>query len=111
MINIKILASILEQFKLTDEQAEEIQKVIYSLEDGRLQSNDTACASVTNNKPFRVSYIDNTTDTLGHKGGFSSVSEAMSWVKENEATNKILALKLLVYNDYIDACSTVNIIH
>lgn len=111
MINIKILASILERFKLTDEQSEELQKVIYSLEDGRLQSKDTACASEINNKLFRVSYLDCTTNELGHKAGFGSVSEAMNWIKENEATSNILALKLLVYNDYIDACSTVNILH
>lgn len=107
MINIKILASILERFKLTDEQSEELQKVIYSLEDGRLQSKDTACTSAVNNKPFRISYLDCTTNELGHKAGFGSASEAMKWVKENEATNNILALKLLVDNDYIGACSTV----
>lgn len=35
-INIKPLISILEQYKLSDEQAEELQKVIYKLNDGRL---------------------------------------------------------------------------
>lgn len=36
MINIKTLTTILEQFKLTDEQAEELQKVIYKLTDKRM---------------------------------------------------------------------------
>lgn len=36
MINLKLLTSILEQYKLSDEQAEELQKVIYKLDDGRL---------------------------------------------------------------------------
>ena len=36
MINLKTLTSILEQYKLSDEQAEELQKVIYKLDDGLL---------------------------------------------------------------------------
>lgn len=36
MINPQILTSILEDHKLTDEQSEELQKVIYMLDDGRL---------------------------------------------------------------------------
>ena len=36
MINLIELTSILEQYKLSDEQAEELQKVIYKLDDGRL---------------------------------------------------------------------------
>lgn len=36
MINAKILTSILENHRLTDEQSEELQKVIYMLNDGRL---------------------------------------------------------------------------
>lgn len=54
---------------------------------------------------FRVSYIDNKTDEICHKGGFNQVSEAMKWVKEQG--DNIMPLKLLVYNDYIDACSTI----
>ncbi|MCM1577821.1 MAG: hypothetical protein NC078_03360 [Ruminococcus sp.] len=37
MININILVSILEDHRLTDEQSEELQKVIYSLYDGRIR--------------------------------------------------------------------------
>lgn len=36
MINISTLTSILEHHKLTDEQSEELQKVIYGLDDRRL---------------------------------------------------------------------------
>lgn len=36
MINISTLTSILENHKLTDEQSEELQKVIYGLDDRRL---------------------------------------------------------------------------
>lgn len=36
MINISTLTSILENHKLTDEQSEELQKVIYGLNDGRI---------------------------------------------------------------------------
>ncbi|MEZ3452773.1 MAG: hypothetical protein K1W17_00175 [Oscillospiraceae bacterium] len=36
MINISTLTSILEDHKLTDEQSEELQKVIYGLDDRRL---------------------------------------------------------------------------
>ncbi|MCH5303543.1 MAG: hypothetical protein J1E41_01650 [Ruminococcus sp.] len=36
MIDKKILISILEQHKLNNEQAEELQKVIYGFDDGRL---------------------------------------------------------------------------
>ena len=54
---------------------------------------------------FRVSYIDNKTDSISHKAGFNQVSEAMKWVKEQG--DNITPLKLLVYNDYIDGCSTI----
>lgn len=36
MINISTLTSILEHHKLTDEQSEELQKVIYGLDDRRI---------------------------------------------------------------------------
>lgn len=35
-IDIKLLTSILEDFRLNDAQSEELQKVIYAIEDGRL---------------------------------------------------------------------------
>lgn len=40
MIDNIVLISILEQHKLTDEQSEELQKVIYRLADGRIQNKD-----------------------------------------------------------------------
>ena len=36
MINLTTLSSILAKHKLTDEQSEELQKVIYMIDDGRL---------------------------------------------------------------------------
>ncbi len=56
---------------------------------------------------FRVSYIDNKTDKINLKSGFNQVSEAMKWVNKQKELNNITPLKLLVYNDYIDACSTI----
>ncbi len=56
---------------------------------------------------FRVSYIDNKTDKIKLKSGFNQVSEAMKWVNKQKELNNITPLKLLVYNDYIDACSTI----
>lgn len=41
MIELKNLVSILECHKLTDEQSEELQKVIYMLDDGRLGTPHT----------------------------------------------------------------------
>lgn len=56
---------------------------------------------------FRVSYIDNKTDEINLKSGFNQVSEAIKWVNKQKELNNITPLKLLVYNDYIDACSTI----
>lgn len=42
-IDIKLLTSILEDFRLNDAQSEELQKVIYAIEDGRLaRASETA---------------------------------------------------------------------
>lgn len=54
---------------------------------------------------FRISYIDNKTDEIAQKGGFSQVSDAMKWLNEQGKT--ITPLKLLVFNDYIDAYSVI----
>lgn len=54
---------------------------------------------------FRVIYINNSNDEIEHKGGFDSVSKAMKWI-EKQCSN-ITALKLLVYDDYIDSYTTL----
>lgn len=53
---------------------------------------------------FRVTYI-NQDNEICSKSGFNQVSEAMKWVKKQG--DNIIPLKLLVWNDYIDACSTI----
>ena len=54
---------------------------------------------------FRVTYIDNSNDSLAHKGGFNSTKEASMWVKEQG--DKIIALKLLVWDEDINCFSTL----
>ena len=48
---------------------------------------------------FRVSYIDNNTDEILHKT-FKDTKEAETWVIEQG--DKITALKLLVWDEYIN---------
>lgn len=48
-------------------------------------------------KMFRVSYIDNATNEVAHKGGFESTKAARLWVEGQG--NKILALHLLVWDE------------
>ena len=54
---------------------------------------------------FRVSYIDNNINQLAHKGGLHSTKEAMEWVRNQG--EKITALKLLVWDEYIQCYSTL----
>ena len=54
---------------------------------------------------FRVSYINNSTNQLAHKGGLSSTKEAIEWVRQQG--EKITALKLLVWDEDIDCFSTL----
>lgn len=46
---------------------------------------------------FRVSYINNSTDKICHKGGFDSDKDAYDWVY-NQGEN-ITALKLLIWSE------------
>lgn len=46
---------------------------------------------------FRVSYINNSTDEICHKGGFKSDKSAYDWV--DEQGEKITALKLLIWSE------------
>lgn len=53
---------------------------------------------------FRISYIDNSSDEILHKN-FKDTKEAEMWVMEQG--NKITALKLLVWDEYINCYSTL----
>ena len=46
---------------------------------------------------FRVSYIDNMTDEICHKGNFKSDKAAYDWI-DNQG-EKITALKLLIWSE------------
>lgn len=53
---------------------------------------------------FRISYIDNKTDTIQHKGGFTSDKAAYEWL---EKQSDITPLKLLVWSEYIQSYKTL----
>ena len=54
---------------------------------------------------FSVSYINNSNDAIELKGGFNSTKDASEWVKNQG--NKITPLKLLVWDEEIQCCSTL----
>ena len=54
---------------------------------------------------FRVSYIDNATNAVALKGGFASTKEARLWVESQG--EKIIALKLLVWDEDLDCYSVL----
>lgn len=56
---------------------------------------------------YKVSYVDNATNTIAHKGTLKSVEEAMNWIKEQG--ERIKPLKLLVWDDNIDCYSIVKV--
>lgn len=53
---------------------------------------------------FRISYIDNSSDEILHKN-FEDTKKAEVWVIEQG--DKITALKLLVWDEYINCYSTL----
>ena len=57
---------------------------------------------------FRVSYINTSSNTIAHKGGFNTIETAKDWIK-SQATNikPLKPLKLLVWDKEIDCYSTV----
>ncbi len=54
---------------------------------------------------FRVSYLDNSSATFEHKGGFDSTKDAIEWVEAQG--NRITALKLLVWDEEIQCYSVL----
>lgn len=56
---------------------------------------------------WRVSYLNLNNDEIEQKGGFNSDKEAMEWLKKEENNKKIIALKLLVWSEYLQSYRTV----
>lgn len=54
---------------------------------------------------FTISYIDNNTDEILHKGSFKTTKEASEWATKQG--NKITALKLLVWDEELQCNSTL----
>lgn len=50
---------------------------------------------------WRISYLDLSNDEIGLKGGFNSDKEAIEWSEKQENERKIIALKLLVWSEYL----------
>lgn len=50
---------------------------------------------------WRISYLNLSNDEVEQKGGFSSDKEAIEWANKQENCKKIIALKLLVWSEYL----------
>ena len=46
-------------------------------------------------------------DKVEQKGGFNSDKEAIEWMEKQEAEGNIVALKLLVWSEYLQSYRTV----
>lgn len=87
MINISTLTSILESHKLTDEQSEELQKVIYGLNDGRIaeahppfdKADKISIAYLCDKKACNICGIGSTgckyTTDIRHAKNYKSINE------------------------------------
>ena len=56
---------------------------------------------------WRISYLNLSNDEVAQKGGFNSDKEAIEWMENQEAEEKIVALKLLVWSEYLQSYRTV----
>ena len=56
---------------------------------------------------WSISYMDLEDDEIKSKGGFKSDKEAIEWMDKQENEKKIIALKLLVWSEYLQCCRTV----
>ena len=56
---------------------------------------------------WSVSYMDLEDDEIKSKGGFKSDKEANEWMDKQENEKKIIALKLLVWSEYLQCCRAV----
>ena len=53
---------------------------------------------------WRISYLNLSNDEVGQKGGFNSDKEAIEWMENNK---DIVALKLLVWSEYLQSYRVV----
>ena len=56
---------------------------------------------------WRISYLNLNNDKVEQKGGFNSDKEAIAWMENQEAEGNIVALKLLVWSEYLQSYRTV----
>lgn len=54
---------------------------------------------------WKVSYLNLENNQIELKGEFKSDKEAIEWVENNK--DKIVALKLLVWSEYLQCCRVV----
>lgn len=52
---------------------------------------------------WRISYLNLSNDEVEQKGGFNSDKEAIEWMEKQEEEQKIVALKLLVWSEYLQS--------
>lgn len=53
---------------------------------------------------WRISYLNLSNDEVEQKGGFNSDKEAIEWMENNK---DIIALKLLVWSEYLQSYRVV----
>ena len=58
---------------------------------------------------WKVSYLDLIDDEIKLKGGFSNDKETIEWAEEQEKKNNIVALKFLVWSEYLKSYREVNL--
>lgn len=52
---------------------------------------------------WRISYLNLKNDEVEQKGGFNNDKEAIEWMENQEEEKKIVALKLLVWSEYLQS--------
>lgn len=52
---------------------------------------------------WRISYLNLNNDNVEQKGGFNSDKEAIEWANKQEDGKEIIALKLLVWSEYLQS--------
>ena len=52
---------------------------------------------------WRISYLNLNNDEVEQKGGFNSDKEVIEWVDKQEDSKNIIALKLLVWSEYLQS--------
>ncbi len=52
---------------------------------------------------WRISYLNLKNDEVEQKGGFNNDKEAIKWMEKQERNKEIIALKLLVWSEYLQS--------